>query len=214
MTTKRNTEKVSTDSGWKLIADVCHKADKSELLRRALKKLVNMKPKALLAFLGEVQIFSGPFKKVAPDIFLEATELLNTKDFFKIRREGGIFVYVDENLFNWFDNEIKNSPAKKLAGYEFNEDISEQNIIGDAQAGGIYEETDLAHISQICERHIVKGEKLLSETSSNLFWVRDENDNLCNVYVWLYYHDGCRVRVRRYIPSKGWVAGVRSFFRN
>ena len=184
-----------------------------ELYTSALKKLVNMKPEGLLKFLGKSQILFGRLKKVVSNIFLEATEILNTRDFFKTKSEGGIFASIDGDIFNWFDNEIKNSPAKKLASYEFTEDIIEENIISDAKAGGIYEETDLAHVKQVCERHIIKGEKILSETGSNLFWVRNKNGDLCSVFVWLD-EDGWDVYVRRFNASRKWSAGDRSFFRN
>ena len=211
---KKNTEKVSTETGWKLIADICHKADGNELLRKALKKLANMNQKNLAAFLGEVRILFGRLKRVVSDISLEATELFNTRDFFKIKDKGGIFAYVDNDIFGWFDDVIKNSSAKKLASYEFTESITEENIIGDAKTGNIYEEVDLAHIKQICERHIVKGEKLLKDDgSSNFFWVRNKTGGLCEVHVWLRC-DGWRVGVHGFYARLEWDAGRRSFFRN
>lgn len=214
MKTENNTENVSTDTGWRLIADVCHKADKNELLRKALKKLANMNTKALLTFLGEVQIQFGRLKRVVSDISLEVTPLLNTKDFFKTKSEGGIFVYVDNNIFSWLDEEVKNSPAKRLAIYEFTENITEEIIIGDAKTSGIYEETNLAHVKQVCERHIVKGEKLLKEDNySNLFWIRNKSGGLCKVRVWLN-DGGWDVDVYEYGASYEWDAGGRSFFRN
>jgi hypothetical protein len=145
---------------------------------------------------------------------LEATEFFKTRDFFKTKDKGGIFAYVDGDMFNYFDDEVKNSPAKELASYEFTKNITEENIIGDAKAGDIYEEVDLAHIKQICERHIVKGEKLLKEDgSSNLFWVRNKKGALCKVNVNLN-DDGWNVNTNEFNPSNGWNAGNRSFFRN
>lgn len=210
----KNTEKVSTDTGWKLIADVCHKADGNELLRGALKKLANMNKKSLATFLGEVQTLFGCLKKVVPNILLESTEyLINTREFFKTKENGGIFAYVDPDIFNWFYSEI-NSTAKELASYEFTEDITEENIVGDAKGGNIYEEVDFAHIKQICERHILKGEKLLEENGrANLFWVRNKKGRLRKVDVWLH-GDGWVVFVNKFRAQCGWYAGSRSFFRN
>lgn len=211
---KNNTKKVSAEFGWGLMSDLCHKADKNESFRKALKKLANMNQKNLLAFLGEVQILFGRLRRVVSDITLGATGSFNTEDFFKTKSEGGIFAYVDPDLFNWFDSEIKNSPAKELASYEFTEDITEENIVGDAKTDGIYEEVDLAHIKQICERHIVKGEKLLkNDGSANLFWVRKKKGDLCKVRVSLF-DDGWRVRVDEFRSSSRWNAGRSSFFSN
>lgn len=153
-------------------------------------------------------------KRVVSNILLESTASFKPRDFFKTKSEGGIFAYVDNDLFNWFDAEVKNSPAKKLASYEFTKNITEENIIGDARARRIYEETDLAHIKQICKRHIIKGEKLLKENGqANLFWVRNKKGDLCEVGVWLY-GGGWGVRVCEFRPSDGWGAGACSFFRN
>ncbi len=183
------------------------------LYTSALKKLVNMKPGALQKFLGKVQILFGRLKRVVSDVLLEATVSFKISDFFKTKDKGGIFTYVDSDIFNWFDSEVKNSPAKELSSYEFTEDITEENIIGDAKTGGIYEEVDFAHIKQICERHIVKGEKLLSETGSNLFWTRNKKGDLCRVHVWLD-SDGWGVDVDKFNAPDGWDVGDRSFFRN
>lgn len=214
MNTNNNTEKASTDNGWKLIADICHKADKNELLRKALKKVANMNPKALAAFLGKIQMIFGRLSRVVADISLEATETFKTREFFKTKDKGGIFAYVDGDIFNYFDDVVKNSLAKELSSYEFTEDITEENIIGDAKAGDIYEEVDLAHIKQICERHIVKGEKLLSEDGkANLFWIRNKKGGLCRVRVYLD-SDGWRVSAYAFDASRKWNAGGRSFFRN
>ncbi len=209
-----NTEKVSIESGWRLIADIGHKADKSELLRKALKKLVNMNEGALQKFLGEAQTLFGRLKKVVSSVSLEATASFNIKDFFKTKDKGGIFGYVDGDIFNWFDSEVKNSPEVELASYEFTEDIKEENIVGDAKTGGIYKEVDFAHIKQICERHIVKGEKLLKDNGqANLFWVRNKKGGLCKVHVRLR-DDGWHVDVYDFDPVGEWDAGGRSFFRN
>jgi len=209
-----NTEKVSTETGWKLIADICHKADGNELLRKALKKLVNMSKENLSLFLGEVQKQFGRLLKVVSGISLEETELFNTRDFFKTKNEGGIFAYVDDDIFSWFDSEVKNSPAKELASYELTKDVTEENIINDAKTGGIYDEVDWAHIKQICERHIIKGEKLLKENGfANLFWVRNKKGDLCKVYVGLR-SDGWNVGVPEFNPTARWNAGDRSFFSN
>jgi len=211
---KNNTEQTSTESGWGLMSDICHKADKNEMFRKALKKLANMNKKSLATFLGEVQIFFGRLKKVVSEITLEATESFKTCEFFKTKDQGGIFAYVDQDVFNWFNNEVKNSPAKKLANYEFVEDITEENIIGDAKSTQMYEEVDLAHIKQICERHIIKGEKLLDESSkANLFWLRNKKCELCRLSVWLD-GGGWFVSVSRFRATSEWNAGNRSFFRN
>ena len=117
-----------------------------------------------------VSILFGRLKKVVPNILLESTKHLNTRNFFKTKSEGGIFAGVDNDIFNWFGTEIHNSPVKELASYEFTESIAEENIVGDAKVNNIYEEVDFAHIKQVCERHILKGEKLLEESGkANLF---------------------------------------------
>lgn len=54
-------------------------------------------------------------KKVFSSISLEATETFKPSDFFKTKSEGGIFGYVNGDLFSWFNAEVKNSPAKELA---------------------------------------------------------------------------------------------------
>ena len=211
---KNNTDQFPALDGWGIISDICHKAKNNILMQRALKKVSNMNQNALQKFLGEVQTLFGRLKKIVSDISLEATASFIIRDFFKTKNESGIFAYVDSDIFNWFDSKVKNSPAKELANYEFTENITEKNIIGDAEAGGIYEEVDFAHIKQICERHIVKGEKLLEEDGSgNLFWVRNKKGALCEVIVHLL-SDGWDVIVSEFCASDGWNAGRRSFFRN
>ncbi|MFA5838680.1 MAG: hypothetical protein WC849_01950 [Candidatus Paceibacterota bacterium] len=160
------------------------------------------------------QILFGRLKKVISNIYLEPTEHFNTRDFFKTKNDGGIFAYVDNDIFNWFETEIHNSPVKELASYEFTEKITEENIVGDAKTNEIYEEVDFAHIKQVCERHISKGEKLLQENcKSNLFWVRNKKGELCKVSVWLN-DDGWYVYVIGFYARSGWGAGGHSFFRN
>ena len=211
---KNNADQFPALDGWGIISDICHKAKNNILMQRALKKVSNMNQNALQKFLGEVQTLFGRLKKIVSDISLEATASFIIRDFFKTKDKGGIFAYVDSDIFNWFDSKVKNSPAKELANYEFTENITEKNIIGDAEAGGIYEEVDFAHIKQICERHIVKGEKLLEEDGSgNLFWVRNKKGALCEVDVHLH-SDGWFVFVRGFDASDEWDAGSRSFFRN
>ena len=211
---KNNTDQFPALDGWGIISDICHKAKNNILMQRALKKVSNMNQNALQKFLGEMQTLFGRLKKIVSDISLEATASFIIRDFFKTKNESGIFAYVDSDIFNWFDSKVKNSPAKELANYEFTENITEKNIIGDAEAGGIYEEVDFAHIKQICERHIVKGEKLLEEDGSgNLFWVRNKKGALCEVIVRLR-GDGWDVIVSEFCASDGWNAGRRSFFRN
>jgi len=211
---KNNTDQFPALDGWGIISDICHKAKNNILMQRALKKVSNMNQNALQKFLGEVQTLFGRLKKIVSDISLEATASFIIRDFFKTKNESGIFAYVDSDIFNWFDSKVKNSPAKELANYEFTENITEKNIIGDAEAGGIYEEVDFAHIKQICERHIVKGEKLLEEDGSgNLFWVRNKKGALCEVDVHLH-SDGWFVIVLGFDASDEWDAGSRSFFRN
>ena len=184
------------------------------LFTSALKKLVNMTPNALEKFLGKIPTVFGRLKKVVSGISLEATETFCVADFFKTKDQGGIFAYVDNDIHNWLNGEVKNSPAMELASYEFTEDITEENIIGDAKAGEIYEEVDLAHISQVCHRHIVGGEKLLLEGGkANLFWVRNKKGGLCEVDVWLGDGGWC-VSVRGFGASREWGAGLGSFFRN
>ncbi|MEJ0001648.1 MAG: hypothetical protein WDN09_00435 [bacterium] len=161
-----------------------------------------------------VSEISGRLKRAVSGISLEATESFNTKDFFKTKDQGGIFVHVDGDIFSWLETEVKNSPAKELASYKFTEDITEENIIGDAKAGGIYEEVDMAHVKQICERHIVGGEKLLLDNGyANLFWVRNKKGALCGVCVY-WNDDGWDVFVVEFRASFEWRAGDRSFFRN
>ena len=211
---KNNTDQFPALDGWGIISDICHKAKNNILMQRALKKVSNMNQSTLQKFLGEVQTLFGRLKKIVSDISLEATASFIIRDFFKTKNESGIFAYVDSDIFNWFDSKVKNSPAKELANYEFTENITEKNIIGDAEAGGIYEEVDFAHIKQICERHIVKGEKLLEEDGSgNLFWVRNKKGALCEVDVSLH-SDGWYVYVGGFSASREWDAGFRSFFRN
>ena len=106
---------------------------------------------------------------VTPIICVEATESLKVCDFYKTEDKGGIFAYVDNNLLSWFGDEVKNSPAKELLGHQFTKEGANNPKLGEVYE---YEEMDLAHIKQICERHIIKGEKLLREKGSNLFWVR------------------------------------------
>lgn len=197
----------------KAIIERMESKEDGEIFTSALKKLVNMKPVALQKFLGKVPTLFSRLKRVVSGVSLEAITSFKTRDFFKTKSEGGIFVYVNNDIFNWFDDEVKNSPAKKLTSYEFTEDITEENIVADAKAGGIYEETDLAHVKQICERHIVKGEKIFSETDSNLLWVRNKKGDLCKVSIRLD-SDGWYVRVHKFSAQYVWFAGFRSFFRN
>ncbi len=155
----------------------------------------------------------GRLYKVTPVIQLEANKNFKVNDFFKTKENGGIFLYVGDNIFNYFNEEVKNSPVKELASYEFIKDINEKDIISYVKEGNIYEELDLSHIKQICERHIVKGEKLLLEDGEvNLFWIRNKKDDLYEVYV-LFDGDGWSVSARSFIASRVWSMGTRFFFQ-
>lgn len=211
---KNNTKQVSAESGWKLIADICHKADKNELLRRALKKVANMSKKDLVSFLNDSKIIFGFFKKVVSGITLEATELFEIDKFLRSKDEDKIFDYVDPYIFDLFNNEVKNSPVKKLANYEIIKHCFEKEIIDSADICGIYEEVDFAHIAQICKRHIIKGEKLLKENNfRNLFWIRSKNVELCKVIVWKNEH-GWGIYVSKFELNNKWIIDYCSFFSN
>lgn len=208
LTSKKFREKVAKQIDSKELQAVMDREDKSDLVDEFIQFVNNG-----CRIVAQTTKHISRLKKVVSDISLEKTARLNTRDFFKIKAEGGIFSFVDNDIFNWLETEIKNSPAKTLASYEFTEDITEEDIIGDAKSAGIYEETNMAHVKQICERHITEGENLLSEKKSNLFWIRDKKGDLCLVYVWLDV-GGWRVFVSMFYPSYRWLAGSRSFFRN
>ena len=157
---------------------------------------------------------TGRLFKIVPDISLKETEYFNTCNFFKTKKKGGIFSEVSWDIFIWFETEIKNSPAKELASYELTKDVTEEDIVGDAKGGGIYEEIDLAHVGQICLYDFIEGKKLFKKNGQlNLFWVRDKKGNLCEVLVWRDA-DGWNVDVRRFNAPSRWSADSRSFFRN
>jgi hypothetical protein len=166
--------------------------------------------------MAKTKVFN--LKKVVPSIFLESTENFNPRHFFKTEDEGGIFAHVDKYIFNLFDEKVKNSPAKELGSYEFTgykyKIIHEDNIISEAKAEGIYDEVDSAHIMQICERQIVKGEKLLNdEGCANLFCTRNKKGELYKVEISLF-KDGWFVLVRKFRASNRWDTGTRLFFSN
>ncbi len=188
--------------------------NQTSLFASGLKKLVNMTEPQLAEFLNKKQIHFGRLLKVVSDIQLEATKSFKTREFFKTKDNGGIFAHVDGDIFNYFHDEVKDSPAKELASYEFTENITEENIVADAKSSNIYEEVDLAHIMQICKRHIIGGEKLLLEGGkANLFWIRNKKGELCEVGVGLGV-GGWVVSTSPFDPSDGWGLGRRSFFRN
>jgi hypothetical protein len=212
---KRNTDGPAKGLGG-IIKDIRQKAKNNSLFISALKKLINMTPAALENFLGKTQTLFGRLKKVGSSISLETTEYFVVRNFFKTKVDGGIFVYVGEGVYKWFNGEIKNSPAKELASYRFTKEITSEDIISDAKTGGIYEEVDLAHIYQICYRHIVKGEKLFKEDELNIFWVRTQKvvkGQLCELYVWVADGGWC-VDVSEFCDFSERIAGNRSFFRN
>lgn len=211
MSNKNNTKKVPAD-GWGLIADICHKAENNDLLRTALKKVANMNQEDLHAFLSETQMLFGRLKMRVSNIFLEPTERLIIRDFFKTKSEGGIFSYIAPGVLRIFGTEVENSPAKELAGYEFPESITRKGIIDYVKSVEIYEEVDFAHIKQICERHIIKGEKILKDEGINLFLVRDTTGQLFEVPVW--YKDGWNIHEYRFPSSNMWYGAVQSFFSN
>jgi hypothetical protein len=154
----------------------------------------------------------GRLLKVVSDITLESTNSFKIRDFFKTQDDGGIFNHVSIDTFHFHD-EVINSPAKELARYKFSENIALKNIIRDAKKHNIYEEVDFAHIKQICERHIVAGEKILyEEYEVNSFWVRSKFNQLHEVIVILSFHGWS-------ISALGYVSyGVRhrgsTFLRN
>lgn len=201
----------------KLLKSLREKAANDELFDlfiQAHSKVNQMTKEGLQKFLRGDKILHGCLKNVVYGIQLENTVSLNIFDFFKTKDNGGIFSYIDSDVFDYFESEVKNSPAKELSSYEFTEQITERNIIGYAKIGGIYEEVDLAHIKQICERHILKGEKLLLENGqSNIFWVRNKKYRLCKVNV-CFSGSGWRVYALEFGSSIEWPAGDRSFFLN
>jgi len=210
----KRVQKTKPEFSWEFMGNLFVKAGSNELLRKALKKLANASEKTLTKFLGERIMLFGRLKRVVSDIYLEATSSFFISSFFKTKAEGGIWAYVDGDIAKSFDDEVKNSPEKELSSYEFTEDITEENLIGDAKAGDIYDELDFAHIKQICYSHIILGQKILNEDGkSNIFWVRNKKGDLCRVYVWLDT-DGWYVRVDPFSPQREWCAGGLSFFCN
>ncbi len=199
-----------------LMTTAMQRAQKQDsLFASALKKLVSSSEEEILQFLGRGWDSNKKafrlLKKITSDISLESTAFFDVRDFFKTKNEGGIFTCVDSDIFGWLETRIKNSPAKKLASHEFVEKITEKNVVASAKVGRVYEEVDMAHVKQVCEKHIIKGEKLLKDDgSSNLFWVRNKNGDLCRVSV--FWHRGWYVSLHEFNPSFDWHAGNRSFF--
>lgn len=160
------------------------------------------------------QVLFGRLLRVVFDITLESTKSFNPSEFFKIKKQGGIFAHIDNNLFDYYPDEIKDSVSVVLARYEFTKDINEEDILNDGRVGDIYTEVDLAHVKQICYRHIVLGEKILLENGKeNLFWTRNKKGQLCQVYVNLY-DDGWRVHTCPFRASYVWFFGYGTFFLN
>ncbi len=139
----------------------------------------------------ETEISIGSFKKVGPTIELVATPYFETSILKKL------FFDINEKIFSEFNTEIKDSPAINLSKYQFTKLIDIPSIINDAKGDKIYCEVDLAHISQICQRHILGGEKLLKKLRKmpvgtfggdcgdvNAFLVRDKKGELRPVYIY------------------------------
>ncbi|HEY4715016.1 MAG TPA: hypothetical protein VIH31_00710 [Candidatus Paceibacterota bacterium] len=210
MTSKKFSSLVEEKIDFGKLQDVMNSEDKADLVNEFIKFINNGCKLASEA----VNKMAGCLKKVTEAIILEATADFKIADFFKTKDQGGIFAYVDSDIFSWLSKTVKNSPALELASYEFTKDITEQGIIDDAKGGDIYVECDMAHVKQICERHIVKGEKLLKDNGqANLFWVRDKDGDLCEVFV-NRNAGGWYVRMLRFRSGDEWAAGYSSFFRN
>lgn len=79
------------------------------------------------------QVLFGRLLRVVSDITLESTKNFNARDFFKEKSKGGMFLYIQEDFFEYFYCEIKNSPAKILARYETEEDMNQKQIIADVK---------------------------------------------------------------------------------
>lgn len=161
-----------------------------------------------------IQTDFGRLHKVIPNITLQGTQSFNIRDFFKTKKQGGIFAHVNKYTLSYFHDDIVDSPAKELASYELTKELIEGDIVDDAKTCDIYEEVDFAHIMQICKRHITGGEKLLLEDGkSNVFFVRNKIGELCLVLVFLsnhgWYVSSGLLRASRVRPFK-----YRSFFRN
>ncbi len=161
------------------------------------------------------QVLFGRLLRVVSDITLESTKNFNTRDFFKEKSKGGMFLYIQEDFFEHFSCEIKNSPAKILARYETEEDMNQKQIIVDAKKSDIYEEVDLAHVMQICKRDIINGERLLLRNrNSNLFLIRNKKSELCFVELSQSGDRFWNISVGKVFDYGKFFFGYGLFFRN
>lgn len=120
------------------------------------------------------------------DIFLKYTSKLYVPDFFKNKKEGGVFSFVDPKFYEWFDMEIQDSPYLGVANYEVIVDITEPKLVYNTREAGVYAEVDLAHIKQICEKQFVYGEDIFIPNRANIFFLRDKETILCRIDIWQF----------------------------
>lgn len=154
------------------------------------------------------------FIKEISNIHLKATSNFEMADFFKTKDQGGLFSYIDKTIFDLFLPVI-NSPALNLGRYKVRADITEPNIFTILEKQGIYVELDLAHVMQICKRHIVDGETLLREDyQANVFCICNTDGILSKIDVWRFAGKDWWVTTRTFkiLPAYLWQPHRCSFF--
>ena len=156
-------------------------------------------------------------KKTESGIDLIATEYLNTREFFKegSKGEGGIFRWVNTDIFKFLPTEIHNSPAIQLVAKELvsgrEKSKDEENFYYESRKEHVFEKTDMAHLKQVCELNFIGSNNFLSRKGFNIFWMRNPAGELYKVYI-NFWEGEMEVDICRYGQIKGCGPNRRAFF--
>lgn len=152
------------------------------------------------------------FKNFSPGNYCEQ---INAGKIFTTTQQGGIFARLDGD-FSRFNARKKPRPKVMVSPYKFLKDIKEPDIAYYTRQISLYQEMYLNEISSVCHAHITCKYPILSETASNLFFIRDNDGILCRISVFKFLGREWFAQVREFImhPPRLWKAGFVCFLKS
>ncbi len=152
-------------------------------------KLKEVDRSAFREFLG----LEWLLKLVGKVTILATTTHFRSRDFFKLKKDGGIFFFIEKNFQDWFfagTGKIEDPTAEHILRYHKLRQVSVDGPVITELGGEAKAETTLASIASLIEKQ-KNGEAgiLLMNSSANIFYVRDLTGVLRTVQV-LYSGNG------------------------
>ncbi len=154
-------------------------------------------------------------------VMLQSTLEFEVEEFFN-ENSGSFFNKIDRDIAH-FPKAIEKSPALEIAIIDLPEDetVTEEQVFYFSRTKPYYWKNkvkiDLAHVAQICQMRVIKGESdengelSLKPNYPNLFFMYDEHHNRYLVEIW---NDGAHwnLSISVYMPAGKLKPGSRIFF--